>query len=234
MATPATGATVVQVTRVEDGGVRGSLLRPGRWSLVVDWASTSIVREFEVTGDAEVDVGDVAIPPRVMLEGVVLRSDGRPCGGATVAFCDVATQSPGAAVSVREDGRFALELTDAARGALLVRKRGLGAAVVPLGDPSKPVTVRLAAEGTLDVRIVPPPGSSGSWSWRVETSDGTVKWQPEAEFRPGVTTGERRVVCGGVAAGPVTFVVEGSGWRFERAVVIVPGETVTATLGPDR
>ncbi len=219
---------------------------PGPWRLTVHTRFLAFLaeRQVEIEGDADVELGEIVLPAFAWLHGVVRTPDGQPSGGSVVELHqperDFRFVQP---VVSKDDGSFSIFVPATGRRALLVRRRGFGAAVVRLdgadgADGATPLVVRLAPEGTLDIRIrMPREGDRLDWS--VQTPDGAARWQPE-EVGGNDTLGfDERHVCAGLAPGPLVVVIED--WsptitprRYTASVTVVAGETTEVEVGPER
>ena len=219
----------------EDGAFRVSRVAAGSWRLSVFWEFATVVeRAVRVAGGDDVDLGDVVVPPPRVVRGVVELPDGRPCGGATIepfmAYDEIDTPS----TPTGADGAFAIEAPSLRGCALLVLRRGVGAAVVSLDDldPTRPLVVRLATGGRIDVRARRPFDAPQQWRLAVRVPGGVVFKAIDATPVCDMRGFDHRVVFDFVPPGRATVFSEEL--RLERDVDVVAGRTVEVVLGPER
>lgn len=219
----------------DEGAFEFERLAPGQWHIDVFWPAGCVARSLDVSvpeGATSVDLGVLKLPTIVRVRGVVESDSGQPVGGAVADFQASSAQAWEVSTPVRADGTFELFLPVTARGTVIVRRRGLGAALADLdASTGSRVALRLPREGRLDVRLrLPSSHRRSSFWWGVRTVDGTASWQPEGDSEVDFPGFDARFVWRGLGPGPIVVQVTGPGWRLERSVVVVAGETTEVVL----
>jgi hypothetical protein len=215
----------------DDGTFEIATLPAGRARLrVIDQEEVLIYREFDVAVGTPADVGELRIPERVPVRGVVTDGAGKPLPGAQISFADAGGTTAFPATTTRPDGSFdvlapkGLGLRITVRRSpfatrLLEAEVGVADALRVVLGPAGAVRVRSAAvrdAGDRSVEASIPGGVGGAWS-------------PHRRMDP--VSSDTDCVYDDLPPGPVEITLVTVRRRLVRKAEVVVGQTADCVFG---